>query len=114
MKNQKITFDFNTAIQSEEIAIMPASMAKKLLAMMADNMSVSSAKEINARFIDDLRENIYNLDKTVELAKQFIQTRELVSHVLKGDWDYYKVEPIVEPEIESEEPIFDAEKYAIV
>ena len=90
--NPVVTLDFNTAIQSNEVAIMPAFLAKKLLTVMAENLSLSTSRNINSVLIDEIRENIDNVDKTVEIARNFVLERELVSHVLKQDWDFYKVD----------------------
>jgi hypothetical protein len=89
--NPVVTLDFNTAIQSNEIAIMPASLAKKLLKMMAGNLQYASSRDINSAFIDEVRSNIDSVPNVVEIARSFVLERELVSHILKEDWDFYKV-----------------------
>jgi hypothetical protein len=93
---KNITLDFTGVdTNGQEVAIMPAWLAKQLLQNLA--LQPSSSRAIIGSHIDDLRECMSTEDamqKAIELSIQFVQIRQLVSNVQAENWAAYTVPPI--------------------
>lgn len=84
-----IVLDFNVGIVSKEVAVMPAELAKRLLIMLANNLSETSTSSIIDNLIDELRANRKDMSMAIKLATTFVQERELIANVLNGNWNAY-------------------------
>lgn len=96
VKPHNITMDFTPIdTNGEEVALMPAWLAKSLLQNLA--LQSSSSKVIIGSHIDELRECMGiegGMDKAIQLSVQFVQTRQLIINVQAGNWSAYTLPPI--------------------
>ena len=91
----KLTLDFTMNV-SQDVAIMPASLARTLLMDYAERMTkVSQFTIINAH-ISDLRDmaNAGDLEGAVTCSQNFVNERTLIDNISKENWDAYKGEPV--------------------
>lgn len=98
MKNNKITLDFTQATSQQEVAVMPAKLAQKLLKDYAKNLSYATARDIIQLHMKDLEhcKNMNDLKSAVEISANFVQERQLITNISEGNWDVYKVEQVTE------------------
>lgn len=94
-----ITLDFSSnksvtnVTTQQELAVMSASLAKKLLKMYAEQLGgYASSTTIINKHIEELRA-CENVDKAITVSIDFISERELINNAAGGQWDAYKVEP---------------------
>jgi len=109
-KNQNITLDFtaknamNNLQQEQELAVMPATLAKKLLKDYSLKLMKSTPEHIIISLVGELNEVKYKeglsnrVDTAVEICANFIQERTLIDACSKEQWELFstKVE-ITEP-----------------
>lgn len=92
-KPHNVVLDFTSIdTQGEEVAMMPAWLAKSLLQNLA--LQSSSSRAIIGSHIDELREIMGvegGIQKAIELSIQFVQMRQLVSNVQAQNWSAYEV-----------------------
>lgn len=89
---KKLVLDFTQSSEVEEIAIMPASLAQRLLKDYANHLALATTKEIVGRFLDDVRNaSGESLEFAVATAKSWVQERELIDNIVNNNWDAYKV-----------------------
>jgi hypothetical protein len=93
-----IVFDFtdDRAMQGltagQPLAVMPASLATKLLEMYAQHLVLSTDEHIIKKHTDELRE-CKTVEQAIRVSIDFIATRTLISNISNGNWDAYKVDP---------------------
>lgn len=106
MTSTNVVLDFtqNKSQNNQPLAVMSASMAKKLLQLYAKQLERASASEIIGEFVTDLQSTRNNdeltpvtkINTAVDQAQDFVNERNLITAVLAGNWDLYKVEQEVE------------------
>jgi arginine repressor len=94
-----ITLDFtkqstiNAAIEQQPVAVMPATLAQKLLRLYATKMKSSRASDIINNLIGDLRTCAEHQD--VDMAKSAVLSwaaeRELINNIEEENWEAYTV-----------------------
>jgi hypothetical protein len=94
IKNQNVVLDFttNTAMDKQELAILPASLAKKVLKMYADNLVKASSREIIGNHIDALRSAMNEpkaMENVVKISMDFINERNLIENCAAENWKAY-------------------------
>ena len=105
MNQNKVVLDF-TQINSpeQEVAIMPANLAKKLMQNYATKLQRAPVSEIIESLTEDLVDITVNMDKlssekqlakAVQCALEFVQTRQLIENVVAENWNAYA--PIESP-----------------
>jgi len=102
---QNITLDFtmnnavNIAMKDQELAIMPASLAKKLLKDYSTKLVSSSNYNIIKPLIRALDTVISNgtVQQAVEECINFIQERTLIDACAKEDWNVFSTAPKLIP-----------------
>lgn len=90
MKNN-VTLDFTQSTQAQDVAIMPAFLAKRLLEEYASNLNFVNWRNIQSN-LQILIENSQSYSDMIIRTSEFIQERELVDNINKKNWDAYKVE----------------------
>lgn len=86
---QTLVLDFTQRAEIE-IAVMPASLAKKLLAKYAESLTLVPTEVIIGLFLDSVREASKDgLAAAVNVVKEWVEERELIDNVAKGNWDAY-------------------------
>ncbi len=95
-KPHNIVLDFTSVdTTGEEVALMPAWLAKSLLENLA--LQASSSRAIIGSHIDDLREVMSAEDamqQAIELSLRFVQSRQLIANIKAENWTAYTVPPI--------------------
>lgn len=100
MKN--VTLDFTTApaINAEqELAIMPAVLAKRLLRLLALDLKNSSLADIIEQHVKELRE-CEAMNEVLSVSDNFIHERALIQNVVMENWEAYTV-TVAPPENEA-------------
>lgn len=105
---KNIKFDFSVqGVVGQELAVMPATLAIRLLRMMSDNIVKATSGEIVGEHIDRLRsECLSNKEMSGEerihtailISLEFIQERELIKNISTNNWNAYstlKEEPAI-------------------
>lgn len=84
----------NNLSKNQELAVMPAELATKLLIKYASGLSNATTREIVDAHIDALLECRDNptINKAVQVSMSFIAERELIKNIIAGNWDAYKVQ----------------------
>ena len=96
-RNQNITLDFsvNKSIEGltagQELAIMPASLAKRLLEAYAVNLSRASARGIIQEHVEVLQ-SVSTVDEAIEASLTWVAERDLINNIIAKNWDAYRVE----------------------
>jgi hypothetical protein len=94
--SMNVVLDFTTnksingVLAGQPVAILPAELAKKLLAEYASKLVKSSLENI----IEDHVQNIRNSEDHAELMRksiEFIQERELIQNCAAENWNAYEV-----------------------
>jgi len=107
MNKNKVVLDF-TQINSPEqdVAMMPANLAKKLLRDYSKQLVAASPYDIVEGLINDLKD-CYSLSNPKEVvtgaiqrASEFVQERQLINNIVAENWNAYEVvelttEPLV-------------------
>lgn len=102
---QNITLDFTTSnavtsqLDQQELAIMPAILAKKLLKDYAQGLISCSPRDIILPLIDDLQSIINGsyeagsnkVNQAITLCADFIQERGLITACSNEEWDKFAV-----------------------
>jgi len=101
-KNITLDFTATTAVaaitEEQELALMPASLAKRLLKQYADNLVSASQRDIVERIADNLNAIASGADKDdmIEFAMvacaEFIQERTLIRECARENWHYFNTE----------------------
>ena len=100
---KKITLDFTNVEADQEVAVMPAWLAKQLLTGLA--LEPASARSIIGSHVDSLRELMGQeeaIKKAVELSFQFVQMRQLIANIQAANWAAYTI-PDAPAEVYAEE-----------
>jgi len=91
---QKLTLDFTQGVEQLEVAIMPSHLAKKLLMHYAEGLKLVPTEVIVGDFIDSVRKaSKEGLSVAVNVAKEWVEERELINNVALGNWDAYTTTP---------------------
>lgn len=93
----KVVLNFaNSSTKNQtEIAILPASFAKKLLQNYAKQLNRANPEEIIRDHINELHNLIRKskaeelVDNCIEASKSFIQERAILNNILEGKLDSY-------------------------
>jgi len=102
MINQNITLDFTAKnavegiISTQELAIMPASLAKKLLKDYAKKLVSSSSYSIISSFKTSIDSNSDSIETVINKCADFIQERTLIENCSKENWEVFSVVPTTE------------------
>ena len=94
---QTVVLDFtsnksiNGMLAGQPVAIMPAELAKKLLADYATKLSKTTLSSIIEEHVSELRESKNHQDMMVK-SIEFIQERELIQNCATKNWEAYTVE----------------------
>ncbi len=102
MKNLNITLDFTAknAMESltskQELAIMPAELAKKLLKEYAKKLCQASAFEIIKPLLTAIEIAYTNnsVEDAINTCAHFIQERSLIDNCATGNWDAFNVKEV--------------------
>lgn len=100
-----IRFNFATkktidvATDNQELALMPAELAQKLLRIYTRNLQTARASDIINNLIGDLRTCAEKQDigLAVNTAFSWIAERELINNIKEENWDAYKVQGETSP-----------------
>jgi hypothetical protein len=102
MEKQNITLDFTAKnavegiISTQELAIMPASLAKKLLKDYAKKLVTSSSYNIISSFKCSIDSNTDSIESVMGKCADFIQERTLIENCSKENWEVFSVIPTTE------------------
>jgi len=88
MKN--VTLDFTSSNRTEEIAMMPANLAKKLLKDFAKRLKMASKEEIINEHCTELQKS-KTVKEAVELSTDWANERYLIEEVSNENWNAFKV-----------------------
>ena len=100
-KNITLDFTATTAVaaitEEQELALMPASLAKRLLKQYADHLVSASQRDIVERIADNLNAIASSNEKDkIDLAMiacaEFIQERTLIRECARENWHYFNTE----------------------
>jgi hypothetical protein len=105
MNNPNVVYDF-TQNNSQPLAIMSATLAKRLLTIMSHRLVGASTSTI----IDDFVEQLLQLQRleqagdatiqdVINAALMFVEERNLIDNIVAENWNAYKVE--------QEQPVVD-------
>lgn len=96
---KNIKFDFSAqGVENQELAVMPANLAIKLLRMMSEKLVKASSEEVVGQFIDNIRANCLSgkemsgeerIHTATLLSLEFIQERELIKNISANNWNAY-------------------------
>ena len=100
--NNNITLDFtpNKTIESvlgqQEVAIMPANLAKKLLVLYAQHLSSTTTRRVIQDHISILEARAADSDLQGALVAslEFVAERDLISNVASENWSAYEVKAV--------------------
>ena len=81
------------ALDQQPLAVMPASLAKKLLFEFAEKLERVSLNTIKGALIDDIRD-ASDVAGIISAATNFVNERILVDNINAGNWDAYAVSTI--------------------
>lgn len=97
MKNVTLDFTVNKAmdfaVENQELAVMPANLAKKLLREYAQNLQRSTVYTI----VEPISETLHRIAKegsvedAVQACVEFIQERSLIEACASEDWGKFSV-----------------------
>lgn len=97
----KVVLDFTVdhtmalVVENQEVAVMPATLAKKLLKEYAQNLVKGNKYQIIDPLIDALirvvKEQDGEVNDAVHLCVEFIQERTLIEACAKEDWNKFAV-----------------------
>jgi len=94
--HSNVVLDFTTnksidgLLAGQPVAILPAELAKKLLADYANKLTTTSLNNIIEEHVDNLRSSKTHQD-IMEKSISFIQERELIQNCSAKNWDAYAV-----------------------
>jgi len=105
MNKNKVVLDF-TQINSPEqdVAMMPANLAKKLLKDYAEKLTRASGRDILNHHMAELEGILHSdgdvLAKGIQCSIEFVQERQLINNIVAENWNAYEVvelttEPLV-------------------
>jgi hypothetical protein len=97
MKQNKTVLDFTTIDSpAQDVAIMPANLAKKLLQDYATKLKRATSAEVIRPLISELEGSINTthsfkteVDNAIAICINFVQERQLVENVLAENWGAY-------------------------
>lgn len=91
MKNNNVVLDF-TQINSpmQDVAIMPANLAKKLLISFARELTLVPSKTIISSHIHNLQHYCTSVADAIQCSTEFIQERTLILNVANENWSAYE------------------------
>ena len=104
MKNQNpnIVLDFTAekavdgVLAGQPLAIMPASLAKKLLKDYANKLVKSTSYDIIRSFKDSIHSEKDSIEIVMGKCADFIQERSLIENCSKENWEVFSVIPTTE------------------
>lgn len=94
--NQNIVLDFtqNKSIEEftgqQDLAIMPANLAKKALKALADRLSNASLSTIVGQHVDNLN-SCNNMTEVIKTSIEFVQERDLIQNLVAENWNAYSI-----------------------
>lgn len=97
MKNVTLDFTVNKAmdfaVENQELAVMPANLAKKLLRDYAQNITLASNFSIISPLALALSSSANNgtVKDAVQLCVEFIQERSLIEACANEDWEKFTI-----------------------
>jgi hypothetical protein len=89
METNKIVFDF-TKKSPQNVAILPASLAQRMLKEYAKKLSKASASDIIEEHVNNLRQ-LHSVNEAVECSMEFVEERTLIANIVAEKWDAYEV-----------------------
>ena len=99
-QNQTVVLDF-TLNKPQPTALMPASLAQKLLQDYASKLQSAHAEDILVPLIEELTDITYNttdkpssakrIENAVTACQNFINERELITNIVAGNWSAYQL-----------------------
>jgi hypothetical protein len=95
--HSNVVLDFTTnksmdgLLAGQPVAILPAELAKKLLADYANKLTTTSLNNIIEEHVDNLRSSKDHQDM-MEKSISFIQERELIQNCSAKNWSAYEVD----------------------
>lgn len=95
----EVVLDFTTAqqpVNNQDLAIMPADLAKRLLRLMAKHLNTTAISFIVEEHVDVLRA-CSTMEEVLTVSGNFIQERVLIENVISENWDAYEVKTIGAP-----------------
>lgn len=104
-----VKYDFTTTVAiDQEVAIMPANLAKILLTGYANNLARVPKSRIMRDHIDNLSQHLVgdNLPDFIAESLAFVNERQLIDNILVGKWHAYTV---ANAEAEQEEQLNEIE-----
>jgi hypothetical protein len=118
MLKQNVVLDFthNSVIDEQELAIMPASLAKKLLFDYSKKLVKVSGRDIVSNLMDNIREDINKPDTvglTMSKCLKFLNERSLIENCAAENWQVYDLREEVEEISEEDKAFFRGEKYGM-
>ena len=107
MQNQNIVRDYtkNNLVDNQELAVMPAMLAEKLLKLYTSSLNSASVKSIIGVHIDKLRE-CTTIAESIAVSIDYTNERVLIENIHAGNWGVYDIEPentMTEEEIEKQD-----------
>lgn len=84
----------NQVVENQELAVMPAALAQKLLRIYANNLSTDTSDSIIQDHINTLRncQRERDLDGAIKASLAWVAERDLIQNIVHENWDAYKVE----------------------
>lgn len=107
MENFTITHNYGkSSLDNQDMALMPASLAKELLIMLEGQLRGATTSEIIGNQCDALRK-CKTVEESVEVSIAYANKRMLISNIEKGNFDFYKIEKPSEAEIKATESLVE-------
>lgn len=100
----------NQVVENQELAVMPAVMAQKLLRIYAERLSDTTGRRIIQQHIEKLAVFAENddLDSAIKESLAWVAERDLIQNIQHENWDAYSVAP----EGTTEQEIFSKREHA--
>lgn len=97
----------NQVIENQELAVMPAALAQKLLRMYAKELTSSTNRVIINDHIEVLRgcANENDLDAAISASLVWAAERDLIQNIMHENWEAYNYVP-------TEQETFSKRQYA--
>ena len=105
MQNQNIVRDYtkNNLVYNQELAVMPAMLAEKLLKLYAENLTKAPVQAIIGEHMDRLRK-CKTIAESIAVSIDYTNERVLINNINAGNWGVYDIEPEVVSLPETVEP----------
>lgn len=91
MNTNKVVLDFTQINSRQEVAMMPANLAKKLLKEYAQRLTHVGVRVIVQKHIDELikASNEQGMTEVLTITTEFLQERQLIEHISNDNWGAY-------------------------